>query len=258
MTDATGRIVLDGVAIDHLDRPGFLARVADGIASHHGGLIITPNLDHLRRTRRDRTWRDLLAKADLVVADGTPLLWAARLRGTPLPERLAGSDLLWDLCALAAERGFSVFLLGGAPGAATQAAAVLTRRYPALRLVGCAAPSVDDQGRINDADATRAQLAATQPDLLLIGLGSPKQELLAQHLRTTLPSTWSIGIGVSFSFVDGSIRRAPLWMQRCGLEWMHRLVQEPRRLAGRYLVHGLPYAARLLLLCLWQRFSRAR
>lgn len=228
------RIRLDGIAIDALDLAGLLDRLAEGIAAGRGGLVVTPNLDHLRRTRCDPDWRALLLGAELAVADGVPLLWAARLQGTPLPARLAGIDLVDAIAGRAAAAGWPVHLVGGLPGAAESAARVLVGRHRGLALSGSCCPPPGFEHDPPAMDALRAELAAAAPRIVFVALGSPKQEQVAAQLRRDLPATWFIGIGIAFSVIGGQLSRAPRWMQRAGLEWLHRLAQEPRRLGGRY------------------------
>jgi N-acetylglucosaminyldiphosphoundecaprenol N-acetyl-beta-D-mannosaminyltransferase len=239
-------IRLGDVRVHALSEPGCVEHVLDVLDAGAGGWVITANLDHLRRAARDAEYHAMLDAADVVVADGMPLLWAARVQGTPLPERVAGSNLISSLTAGAAERGRSVYLLGGDPGTAERAATVLTERCPGLRVAGtdCPAPGFDR----DDAAVARiaAGIADAAPDIVYVALGSPKQERLIARIRDARPGAWWIGVGISFSFLCGEVRRAPRWMQRSGLEWVHRLCQEPRRLARRYLVEGLPFAARLL------------
>lgn len=197
---------------------------------------VTPNVDHLVRYAKSPQLRPLYEQADLVVADGMPLIWASRLLRTPLPERVAGSDLFPALCARAADVGLSVFLLGGATGAAEAAARALTARHAALRIVGTYCPPF---GFERDA-AERARVVDTvrraAPDILFVGLGSPKQEQWIAANREACGAKLSLGVGISFSFMSGHVKRAPEWMQRAGLEWLHRLAQEPGRLWKRYLI----------------------
>jgi N-acetylglucosaminyldiphosphoundecaprenol N-acetyl-beta-D-mannosaminyltransferase len=223
-----------------------LAIFVVALAAGRGGCIVTPNLDHLRRLARDAGLRDRYALADLRVADGMPLVWASRLQKTPLPARVAGSDLIWSLSAAAAARGLSVFLLGGDPGTAEEAARRLRSEWPTLRVAGTACPPFGFEQRPELVDGLARALLQARPDLVYVGLGSPKQEALIERLRHTLPHAWWMGVGVSFSFVSGRVRRAPGWVRRIGFEWLHRLAQEPRRLAGRYLIDDLPYGAGLL------------
>jgi exopolysaccharide biosynthesis WecB/TagA/CpsF family protein len=239
-------IELEGVKLHALDEQESVAHVMSAIEHGRGGWIVTPNLDHVRRLQRDEWFREVYRQADLAVADGMPLVWACRLQKTPLPGRVAGSDLIWSLSSAAARRGASIFLLGGDPGTAEEAAARLRERYEDLRIAGIYCPEPGFEQRPATLDEIAARLHFTRPDLVYVALGSPKQERLIQRLRSTLPGAWWLGCGISFSFVAGRVHRAPRWLQRVGLEWTHRLFQEPRRLARRYLVDGLPFAAGLL------------
>ncbi|MFW6059412.1 MAG: WecB/TagA/CpsF family glycosyltransferase [Phycisphaeraceae bacterium] len=247
--DAAGgarRVRLHGVAFDAITEQACIDRVMAALARGEGGWIVTPNLDHLRRAQRDATFRAMLDEADLVVADGMPLIWASRLQGAPLPERVAGSSMAWTVAAAAAEHGRSLFLLGGEPGVGEEAERKLTGRYPGLRVAGRFCPSMGFETDTEQMEELRSALRVAQPDIVYVALGSPKQERVIQALRSELPEAWWIGVGISLSFVAGRVKRAPVWVQRLGLEWVHRLVQEPRRLARRYLVDGLPFACRLL------------
>ncbi len=179
-------------------------------------------------------------------------MWASRLQGTPLPERVTGSNLISSLSAGAATRGRSVYLLGGAPGTAEAAKKVLQARYPALRIVGTRCPPMgfdDDPKQLAD---LAAHVTNAAPDIVFVGLGSPKQERLIPLLRADLPTAWWLGVGISFSFLCNKVKRAPRWVQRVGFEWAHRLAGEPRRLARRYLREGIPFTAQLLSAAAWQ------
>jgi len=245
-------IELCGVEIHAITEAQCVEHVFASLDARRGGWIVTPNLDHLRRLVREREFRELCARADLRVADGMPLLWAARLQHTPLPERVAGSNLIWSVSRAAAERARTVYLLGGDEGAAERAAAELCARFPKLVIAGMHRPPFGFERDRAQMDAIVAELNRAKPDIVLVALGSPKQERLIDELRMSFPNTWWLGIGISFSFVAGMVKRAPLWMQRLGLEWVHRLAQEPRRLFRRYVIDGLPFAARLLLTSAWR------
>ena len=237
---------LRSVRFDALRESQCVEHVMRELQVGRGGWIITPNVDHLRRAGLDLEFRAMLAQADLTVADGMPLIWASRLQGTPLPERVAGSSLVSTLAAAAAEHKRSVFLLGGSPGAAEAAASVLTERYPGLIIAGVHCPPVGFDQDEEQFEQVHQALSAARPDLIYVALGSPKQEHLIRRLRGELNASWWIGVGISLSFLCGQVRRAPRWMQMIGLEWLHRLLQEPRRLARRYLLEGIPFVARLL------------
>jgi N-acetylglucosaminyldiphosphoundecaprenol N-acetyl-beta-D-mannosaminyltransferase len=212
-----------------------------------GGMVVTPNLDHIRRAMMDLSFNALVAEADLVVADGMPLIWASRLQNTPLPQRIAGSDLISSLSRAAAERGRSVFLLGGVPGTADGAAAILKKASPSLRITGTYCPPFGFEEDEAEMARIQATLSAAKPDIIYVALGSPKQENLIQRIRGILPGSWWLGVGISFSFLTGDVRRAPRWLQKIGLEWVHRLAQDPKRLFHRYVVVGIPFGLRLLI-----------
>ncbi|HEU4428721.1 MAG TPA: WecB/TagA/CpsF family glycosyltransferase [Myxococcota bacterium] len=226
------------------------------LAAARGGWIITANLDFLRRFALDPEMRALYDRADLRVADGMPLIWASWLQGDALPERVPGSALIWTLAGRAAESGRSLYLLGGDRGTALGAKHELLRRWPALRIVGTSEPRVSSPPTPDEIAKLRAEVTAAAPDLLLVGFGSPKQEQAIAALRSELPGAWMVGVGISFSFIAGRLKRAPRWVQALGLEWVHRLWQEPGRLARRYLIDDVPFAFRLLGHALRVRYRR--
>jgi N-acetylglucosaminyldiphosphoundecaprenol N-acetyl-beta-D-mannosaminyltransferase len=258
VTDRHERISLMGMPVDAVTEREAVDAIVDALREGDGGWVITPNLDHLRRHRDSDAVRRAFADADLVLADGMPLVWASRLQRTPLPERVAGSDLIWTLSDAGGRIGASVFLVGGNPGAAEGAADELRRRAPGLRVAGTAAPHVAEDGGGDELDAVARDLHAAQPDLVYVGLPLAKQIAAIPRLRRAAPASWFLGLGVSLSFAAGEIRRAPAWVQRTGLEWLWRLSQEPTRLWRRYLVEGVPLAAALFARSLVRRREVAR
>ena len=240
--------------LDHRDLPrAFL----EGVRSGQGGWIVTPNLDILRQFTASPECRDLILRASHRVADGLPIVWASRLAGTPLPERVPGSDLVLSLPQAAAQAGGSVFLLGGNPGVAAVAAERLRSQYPGLNRVDFYCPPFRFEEDPEELRRIKEALLAAQPTLVLVGLGFPKQERLIAWLRAEMPKAWFVGIGISLSFLAGDQRRAPAAMQGLGLEWMHRLWHEPRRLFRRYLIQGVPFSLRLFAWALIHRLCRA-
>ncbi len=246
-------IALMGLRLHRVTEAQAIAHILAELAAERGGWVVTPNLDHLRRFTQDVQVRQLYATANLSLADGMPLIWASRIRGTPLPGRVPGSGLIWSLSAAAAHAGRSLYFLGGEPGSAEAAAAVLRNRYPNVRITGTDCPPMGFEQSESAMQSLIDRVVSADPDIVYVALGSPKQEWLIGQIHHHLPRAWWLGVGISFSFVAGHVRRAPVWMQRTGLEWLHRLWQEPRRLARRYLVHGLPFAARLLA---WSALNR--
>ncbi|MEU4695271.1 WecB/TagA/CpsF family glycosyltransferase [Actinoplanes sp. NPDC023714] len=202
-------------------------------------------MDILRLAGSDAEARAHVESSTVVVADGKPLIWASRIERNPLPERVAGSDLIWSISAAMAATGRSIYLLGGEPGAGSQAAAVLRDRHPSLG-IGHLSPAYGFDQRPDEYQAMLDEVAAAKPDFVFVGLGFPKQERVIERLRPLLPNAWFMGCGAAIGFVAGTHRRAPKWMQDTGLEWVHRLLSEPGRLAKRYLLHDVPFAVRLL------------
>ena len=232
--------------------------ILGGVAEGRGGWISTVNLDILRQWHQTPEVRDLVSQADIVVADGMPLLWAGGIQGSPLPERVAGSTLVLTLSGAAATAGASVFLLGGNPGTADAAGEVLAGNYPGIRVAGTLCPPFGFEDDPEWMDRIARSLRDAAPDIVFVGMGCPKQERLIVALRDHLPHSWFIPCGISFSFLAGEVQRAPVVVQRLGLEWLHRLVQEPRRLVRRYLVHGIPFMFELLWSALVVRARGAR
>jgi N-acetylglucosaminyldiphosphoundecaprenol N-acetyl-beta-D-mannosaminyltransferase len=222
-----------------------VARMIDSAVTGAGSWTVTANLDHLRRFTSDAATQELLGQADLVVADGMPIVWASRVAGAPLPERVAGSDMIWMLSRAAAQRGVSLFLLGGEPGTAEAAARVLRAHAPGLHVAGTWCPPHGFERSDAELRAMERAVVGARPGIVLVALGFPKQDVVIAQLRERLPGTAFMGVGITLGFVAGEVRRAPRWAQALGVEWLHRLVQEPRRLWRRYLLHGLPFAARL-------------
>lgn len=220
--------------------------VLRALEHNQGGRLVTANLDYLRRSVTNAKFGDFVRQSELVIADGMPLVWASRLQRTPLPERVAGSTLCMGLAGDLAAAGRSLFLLGGNSGVAERAAEILQQRFPGLKIAGSACPPWGFDNQPAQIEAIRQQLIEAQPDVIYVALGSPKTEELIDRLQADLPRSWWIGIGISLSFITGDVRRAPLWVQRAGSEWVHRLWQEPRRLGRRYLIDGLPFAVNLL------------
>ena len=245
--DPLPTVRVHGLAFHALTVDGCVAHILRSLEAGQGGWVVTLNLDHHRRALRDPAYAALCERASLRVADGMLTVFASRLQGTPLPGRAAGSDLVPALGRAAARHGRSLYLLGGAPGAAEGARDVLVAANPTLRIAGLTCPEVGFERDPGEVERIARTLEEVAPDIVLVALGSPKQELLIDRLRERLPSAWWLGVGISLSFLSGHVRRAPRWMQAIGLEWLHRLAQEPRRLARRYLVEGIPFAAGLLL-----------
>lgn len=240
------RVRVANLWLDALTERDVIGHVRDGWAGRRGGSIITVNVDIARAVAREPALAGLVADGSLVVADGMPLVWAARVGGQALPERVTGSSLVYSLSEAAAAGGRSVFLLGGAEGVPDKAAQTLRERYPGLRIAGTNSPPFGFDQTGEGVRWAVASVVDAAPDLVLVGLGFPKQEKLIATLRQAWPHAWYLACGGGITMAAGLTPRASATMQRLGLEWVHRLALEPRRLARRYLRDDLPFAAVLL------------
>jgi N-acetylglucosaminyldiphosphoundecaprenol N-acetyl-beta-D-mannosaminyltransferase len=239
------RVRLGRLWVDVVSRRDAIERIGALVERRQGARVFTPNLDHIRLVERSARFRGAYRRATLSLVDGMPLVWASRLLGKPLPERISGADLIEPVCATAAARGWRVFLLGGGEGTAERAAERLVERH-GVTIVGCAAPRIDVDHPERDS-AVLAMVRAAQPDVLFVSLGSPKQELWIDQMASQLTPIVLIGVGAGLDFIAGNVMRAPAWIGRLGFEWLFRLVVEPRRLWRRYLVDGPPG-----LIALWR------
>jgi len=246
------RIRIGAVWIDAVSFSGALDRVAALVDRGRGGAVFTPNVDHVVLADDDARFRDAYQRASLALPDGAPIPWAARLLGTPVPEKVSGSDLVVPLARLAAARGWRVFLLGGAPMVAERVAERLARDF-GVTVVGRESPMIGADGAGADDDAIVRRIRASRAQLLLVALGAPKQELWIDRHRQALGPVVAIAVGASLDFLGGHVRRAPRWISRVGLEWLYRLAREPRRLWRRYLVRDPRF---LLILARTARIPR--
>lgn len=236
-SDMRTSINILGVPVDDLNLPETLSRletfIEDGRNNRKTHQIATVNVDFVVKSQVDPELRYLLQQAELTTADGTPLFWAMQSLGAKLKERVAGVDLVLSLAQKAAEKGYSFFLLGAAPGVAQEAAVELQDRFPGLKIAGVHSPPY--QSVLEMDRAILDKIRSVRPDVLLVAFGNPKQEKwIAMHARE-IGIPVMIGVGGTLDFIAGVRRRAPVWMQRMGLEWSHRLIQEPGRLWRRYV-----------------------
>ena len=248
------KVTICNANVDNLSMRQAIERIADLVKRKKPSVVVTPNVDHIVRLHRDEGFLRIYNDAELVLADGAPLLWAARFLGTPLQERVPGSDLLPELCREAVQRGHRLFFFGGRPGAAAGAADRFRDQHKGIQIVGTYCPPYGFEHDETENRKCIARIKEAAPDVLFVGLGSPKQERWIHIHREVLGVPVCIGVGVSFEFVSGMVRRAPRWMQTAGLEWFWRLLMEPRRLWKRYLVDD----PRFFGLVLTQRVSRTR
>ena len=230
---AAAPIAILGVPFDNITIQETL-RIVDGmIASRRPHYLATANVDFLVQALHDVELRRILFDAHLVLCDGTPLVWASKLLGNPLPERVAGSDMVPLLLGVAAEKGYRPFFLGSSPDTLETAVARVKEKYPKLELAGYYSPPFNKLLEM-DHEAIRDRIIESHPDLLFVGFGCPKQEKWINMHYRSLGVPVAVGVGGTFDFLAGKLARAPRWMQKSGTEWIFRLVQEPKRLFARY------------------------
>jgi N-acetylglucosaminyldiphosphoundecaprenol N-acetyl-beta-D-mannosaminyltransferase len=246
---------IHGVSIAPITEPECVRLIADEVDAGRGGWCVTVNLENLRKVTRNPSLRHLVTDSTLRVADGITLVWASCLQASPLPERVCGSNLIYSLTREMALRGQSAFFLGGNPGTAKAAADLLQRANPGLEVAGTFCPPMNFERDAEQIQYLQDILAEAQPEVIYVALGFPKSEQLIAQLRYICPRAWWIGVGISFSYVVGEVKRPPVWAQNLGLETPYRLIQEPRRLARRYLWDGPIFAVNLLSTALVRRFN---
>jgi N-acetylglucosaminyldiphosphoundecaprenol N-acetyl-beta-D-mannosaminyltransferase len=228
---------LFGIDFDAVNMPQAVERIYDWveIGEKICRYVVTPNVDRAVLHQHHAALQQAYADAALVLADGAPVVAAARLLGRPLPSRVPGSDLAPALFERAEGRGgLRVFLLGAGPGVAEQAAANVSSRWPTVQVVGTYSPPLGFERDAEENELILAKIAATAPDVLIVGFGAPKEELWIVAHRTRIEAAVTLCLGATIDFLAGNKRRAPPWMRRAGLEWLHRMASEPRRLVRRY------------------------
>jgi len=239
------RAPLCGILLDRVGVAEAASRLATYVASPRMHQVVAVNLDCLRIAQVDDTFRQTINEADLAVADGMPLVWASRLGGRPLPERVTGNSLVEKSCELSAATGAGIFLLGARPGIAEAAARTIATRYPGAMVAGAYSPSFgplsprDDREMVDRVNRSGARI-------LLVALGAPRQDNWIRAHRHELKVGVAFGVGCGLDLLAGVVPRAPLWMQRAGLEWLHRFRCEPHRLWQRYFINDTPMFARLI------------
>ncbi len=231
-------IDLFGMKIHAVDMPAAVSTVLEWCQEPRQGAcryVVTPNVDHTVMYQSNVALQQAYDKASLVLADGAPVVMASRLLRKSLPERVAGSDLVPAIFEASAEQPLRAFLLGAAPGVADRAAAVIEQRWPGVEIVGTLSPPLGFEHDERENERILQSVADCQPDLVLVGLGAPKQELWISRHAEKLEAKAALCIGATIDFLAGEKNRSPRWMQRLGLEWVHRMASEPSRLAKRYL-----------------------
>lgn len=235
---STPRVRLFDIEIDRLTMREAVGRLVDwvSIAARPCRYVVTPNVDHAVLFQTQPALREAYADAAMTLADGMPVVWASRLLRRPLPERVTGSDLVPALFGAAtAERPLRVFLLGAMPGVGDRAARNIAERWKHVSVVGVYSPPLGFERNDAENDKILALIAEARPDVLVVGFGAPKQELWVHAQQGRIDASVALCAGATIDFLAGEKRRAPVWMRRLGVEWLHRCLSEPRRLLKRYV-----------------------
>jgi N-acetylglucosaminyldiphosphoundecaprenol N-acetyl-beta-D-mannosaminyltransferase len=236
------RIQMMGCSIDSLTMDETLERVEDFIASGQPHQHVVVNVDKLVKAQRDAGLRQIINDCALINADGMPVVWASRLLGRPLPERVAGVDLFDALMQRAAAKGWRVFLLGAREEVVSRVREVYTQRLPGLVIAG----HRNGYWKPEQEPEVVALVSAARPDLLFVAISSPKKEQFLGRWQAQMKVPFAMGVGGTFDVAAGLVARAPQWMQRAGLEWFFRFLQEPRRMYRRYFIEDMAFAGMLL------------
>lgn len=210
--------------------------VEELIAKDRKSQVCVTNAYSLVLMQKNKEFKTMADSADLVVADGKPLIWISRLYRKPILERVSGSDLVYGLSKKSTQKRYKLFFLGSNPATLGKMVENLKKIFPSLRVAGVYSPPFKKQFSEREDEKMMALINRVKPDVLFVGLGAPKQERWIWEHKDKLRVPVSIGVGAAFDFVAGTVKRAPKWMQKCGLEWLFRLCQEPRRLWKRYLI----------------------
>ena len=257
--DVLSKIYVDDVAFHNVTMQEAVARIVQmAQKTEKPRYVCTGNLDHLVTLAHDTEFRAIYQNSDLTLADGKPIVLLSRLAATSsrpaLKQRVTGSDLFWELARASEVTGLRLFFLGGAPCAADLAKDAVLKIYPGAQICGTYCPPFETFATEAEQNQIREVVRAAQPDILLVGFGAPKQEKWIAANKDLLSVPVSIGVGGSFEMAGGVVKRAPAWMQDCGLEWAYRFLQEPSRLWRRYFVRDLPFFIKMV----WQTLMERR
>lgn len=236
---AMARMRLMNTEIDNLTMDETLDAIDSLIKEDNCSYVVTPNVDHIVQLEKDEELKRVYENASLILTDGKPLIWISNWYKTPIKEKISGSGLFPRVCDLAAKKGYTMYLLGAAEGVADKAAKNLMNKYKGLNIVGTYSPPFGFEKDKLELKKIERQIQEVHPDILIVGLGCPKQEKYMYHHCKELDVPISFGLGASIDFEAGNIKRAPRWMSEHGLEWLYRITQDPKRLAKRYLVDDM-------------------
>lgn len=216
-----------------------LNNIEEMIKSEKKSYIVSINVDVVMKIEKDEELRKITDEADMVLADGKPLIWISKIHKQPIKEKISGSDIVPKLCELAANKGYTIFIIGGKEGIAEQAKNKLEEKYKGINIVGTYAPSFGFEKDEKELNKINEMITKVKPDLLITCFGCPKQEKWIYKNMSKYGAKVSICAGATVDFLAENVKRAPKWMSDCGLEWFYRFLQEPKRLFKRYFIDDI-------------------
>lgn len=237
MNAAATRIEIMGCQVDNLSMEETLGVIEGFIATGQPHQHVVVNVDKLVKARSDAELRSIINHCDLINADGMPVVWASRLLGKPLKQRVAGVDLFEALMSRGAGKGWRIFLLGAREEVVSKVKTLYEAKYPGLQIAGYR----NGYWKPEQEAAVVEQISQARADILFVAISSPKKEQFLGRYQAQMKIPFAMGVGGTFDVAAGLVKRAPVWMQRSGLEWFYRFLQEPRRMFRRYFIEGLPF-----------------
>ncbi|WP_320045956.1 WecB/TagA/CpsF family glycosyltransferase [uncultured Ilyobacter sp.] len=236
MKKGFNRIKFLNTHVDNLNFKEAIDSTVNLIESLGKSYIVTPNVDHIVKISEDEEFTNIYKNADLILTDGMPLIWVSKLKGAPIKEKISGSDFFPKLCEVAAQKKYSIFLFGAAEGVGEIAAINLKKKYNGINIVGTYSPPYGFENSEDEIKKSIETINKVKPHILAVGLGAPKQEKFIYRNIDKLDIKLALAIGATIDFEAKKLKRAPVWMQNSGFEWLYRVLKEPRRLFKRYFI----------------------
>ena len=230
------RVPFMGIYIDNMDANEIAEHVFECVEKRTPVQVVGVNVDQIVTVNKNATSMRIFLDAEIVFIDGKPIKWMCNLLGRYVKARITGPDLMEFICKKGAPRGLTIFLLGAGPGVADKCGKILEEKYPGIHAVGSYSPPFGFQNDKAELQKINTMLKESGADLLFVGMGSPKQDIFIYENMKEYGIPVSFSMGAALDFIAGNVKRAPRWMVRCGLEWVHRISQNPKRLWKRYLV----------------------
>lgn len=236
---ALNRVKFMNTYMDNVSKKEAIRHIEECITERKISQIIALNVDQIVRIEKDAYFKEICDNSELLLVDGTPLMWIAKLYKRPFKEKICGSDLMPELCQLAAQKGYKVFLLGAAPGVADIAAQKLIDKNPGLQIVGTYSPPIGFEKDKEELNKINNLLFESKADMLFVGMGVPKQEIFVCENKDKYQIPTSFSVGGTIDFIAGVQKRAPKWINRIGMEWFYRFICNPKRMFKRYFIDDM-------------------